>query len=172
MGLLRWIACRWIPPGAKASTTARLYFTFLKSLTEGKDLDRDDAAMHEITSAAAKVGVQLADELRDTFKLGSSIMDAVDAWKIGCVAANLKFRVEKDGGKYIFHHPRCPMHEYFTGRGIVPCAHLCLPMVVSIAQTICPDCEVEVVRDGTLEATCIKLIKPKSAGEPSSEGTD
>jgi hypothetical protein len=165
MGLLRWIACRWIPPGAKASTTARLYFEFLKSLVENKNLDEDDPILDEISAAAAKVGEKLAFELAETFKLGNTITDAVDAWKIGCVAANLKFRVERDGDKYIFHHPHCPMHAYFTVRGIVPCNHLCLPMVKSIAETICLDCEVEFVREGTIESTCIKLIKPKASGD-------
>ncbi len=164
MGLLRWIACRWIPAGAKAKTTSHLYFTFLESLIEGKNLDEDESARLEIDDAASNVGKQLAGELRETFHLGDSIPDAVDAWKIGCVAADLKFRVEKDGDKYLFHHPHCPMHEYFTSRGIVPCKHLCIPMVTSIAESICPDCEVEVVREGSLETTCIKLIKPRHPG--------
>ncbi len=161
MSLMRWIACRWIPPGAKAATSLRMYHEFLEALVDGKDIDSDETLRNRIVDAAAELGDSLAGEVRDTFNLGDSITDAVDAWKIGCVAGGVKYRVVKEGDKYVFHHPVCPMHAYFTERGIVPCEHLCMPTVIRIAESICPGCEVEIIRKGSLESTCIKAIRPR-----------
>jgi hypothetical protein len=160
MSLKKWIATRWIPPGARAATTYRVYLTFLKSLLETRDISTDENAKRELENASAKLGEQLAKEIRDAFNLKDTIIDAVDAWKIGCVASGIKARVLKEGDAYIFHHPVCPMHRYFTEKGMVPCSTLCLPTVTAIAKTICPECDVEIIHGGDLESTCIKSIKP------------
>jgi hypothetical protein len=143
-----------------------MYFSFLQSLLEQGDLENDEEFRRKIEAVSSDVGVKLAEQVRSTFKLGDSIIDAVDAWKIGCVAAGFKFRVEKEGERYTFHHLICPMHKFFTKRGIVPCKTLCLPTVAAIARTICPDCDVEIIREGDLETTCIKAIKPKAFASP------
>ncbi len=141
-----------------------MYLAYLESLLAQGDIENDAAFREMVRQAASDMGVKLATEVRDAFGIGNSIEDAVDAWKIGCVAAGVKYRVEKEGDSYVFHHPVCPMHEYFTQRGIVPCENLCLPTVEAIARTICPVCEVEVVHQGDLTSTCIKAIRLKKMG--------
>ena len=170
MSLMKWIACRWIPPWIRADTSYRTYFAFLQSLIEQGDIENDEEFKRMLETAAWGVGVKLAEEVRSTFKLGNTIKDAVDAWKIGCVASGFKFSVEIEGDKYIFHHHICPMHKYFTARGIIPCESMCIPTVTAIARTICPDCDVEVIRNGDLKSTCIKAIVHKTAETTSKEG--
>jgi len=167
---MRWIACRWIPPWIRADASYRLYLSFLEALTKQGDMEKDDEFRGTVEAAARDVGVKLACEVRDAFKLGNRVRDAADAWMIGCVTAGIKYRLEKNGGKYVFHHPKCSMHEYFTSRGIVPCRSLCIPMVIAIAQSICPGCEVEIVREGELKSTCIKSLTLKNPGIPPAKG--
>jgi len=172
MSFMRWIACRWIPPWLRADASYRIYLSFLDSLAKQGNMETDDEFRRKVESAARDVGVKLAGEVRDAFKFGSAIGDAVDAWRIGCNTAGVKYRMEKKGGKYVFHHPKCPMHKYFTSRGIIPCKSVCLPMVIAIAQSVCPECEVEIVRDGDMKSTCIKALSLKAPRIPPTKGED
>jgi hypothetical protein len=140
-----------------------MYLAFLQALLEQGDVEKDPKFRAMVESSASKVGVKLADDVRKAFKLGDSLQDAIDSWRIGCVTAGIKFTVRKEGDTFIFDHPYCPMHEYFTSKGIVPCSTLCLPMVETIAKEICPNCEVEIVQPGDLQRTCIKALKLRKA---------
>jgi len=131
---------------ATAALSAAILKTYKK---EGEKL---------IAEVYRQQGKNQGETLKKRLGLGSSLKDAVDAWKIAGNLTKLKAKFQKTGeNSYDAYHLNCPMHEAFK-KYKISCGTACLPMVEALATTICPGVKMTVVRKPTLEETCIKRL--------------
>jgi predicted ArsR family transcriptional regulator len=131
-------------------TTAALSAAILK--TYKKDGEKLIAEVYR------EQGKNQAETLKKRLGLGSSLKDAVDAWKIAGNLTKLKAKFVKNGeNSYDAYHLDCPMHEAFK-KYKISCGVACLPMVEALATNICPEAKMTVIRKPTLEQTCVKRL--------------
>jgi len=122
-----------------------------------------DEGEHLLVNLMEKFGAEDGKKLKEELNLGDSLEDAADAWLIMGNVFKVKMIAKKLNKNEIeFHHPYCPMWNFFKSKGKIYCKTLCLPYVESFAKAVSPNIEMVIVQPPTEENTCIKKLVVKS----------
>ncbi|MHA1246662.1 MAG: hypothetical protein ACTSPE_04990 [Candidatus Thorarchaeota archaeon] len=168
MGIMKAAAVRGlIPAGNKVTELRSDLFRLMYEMAEVLEEKYGREGLETAAEVFARLGAQDGELMKSRLGLGDTLHDALDAWVIvgNIMGAKIKPRWVSDMHVET-EHPYCPQHEVFVERGKIYCEHVCLPYVNTLAKTICPAVEPEVVRAANMDHACVKaLMLPEEKAE-------
>ena len=164
MNIKRFFASRGlITNGARFSIVSESFYKLMVGVADLLKKNFGEKGERLLANLMAKFGTEDGEKMKEELNLGNSLRDAADAWLIMGNIFKVKMVAKKLNENEIeFHHPNCPMWNFFKSKGKIYCKTLCLPYVESLAKAVSPNIEMVVVQPPTEENTCIKKLVVKS----------
>lgn len=153
----------FITNGMRFNVVSESLYTFMVGVADLLKENFGERGEQLLVKLMEKLGEEDGKKLKEELNLGDSLKDAADAWIIAGNIFKVKMIARELNDKEIeFHHPYCPMWNFFKSKGKIYCKTLCLPYVESVAKAVSPNIEMEIVQPPSEKNTCIKKLVVKS----------
>jgi hypothetical protein len=160
MGIQKTAAVRgWVPAGNKVTELRGNIVRLMTEMPIVLEEKFGQEGLEAVSEVFRRLGQQDAEAMKARLGLRPTLKDSLNAWKIIGPIMGAKMEphwVSKN--RVEAHHPYCPQHESFVAHGKVYCDVVCLPYMKAIAEGIAPTVKMEVVREPTEDATCVKAL--------------
>ena len=112
-----------------------------------------------IRNTQFEVGVEVGKQLKEEYKLGSDITDALDLMWMLIVPFGIRMKAQRiEEGRIREEKLACPILDIFRKHGVDYCELLCISLNSGFLYAINPNLKFEIVRRGSKDHYCIKDV--------------
>ncbi len=152
------LAARFIPPGAAVKELQEVQAILCAETACAVIRAFPQQGARLLQEAYANVGRQMAQRLKQRFRLRPVLSDLTSLWRMVCNLGGVDYRVSREDTRVIFSHTKCPLWEAFRRCGEFHCQETCFAMIRALTEAIAPAADVEVVRPPGASGPCAKAI--------------
>jgi len=114
-----------------------------------------------------ELGRNMAKQMKEKYKIGDDITDAVDMMWMFIIPFGIKMKVSKiNDGRIREEKTICPIYDVFNACGVDYCEEFCVSMTRGWLAAINSDLNCEMIRKANKDQYCIKdIINVKDQGK-------